>query len=62
MTICRELSVHPFILSLVGPIFLPIQWRIQEKGPGGPALPLFLDQAEARGGETIFLETAPAPF
>ena len=24
------------------------QWRIQGRGPGGPAAPLFLDQTEAR--------------
>ena len=34
-----------------------VQWRIQERGPGGPRTPLFLDQTEKH-----FLETAPTPF
>ena len=37
-----------------------IQWRIQGRGPEGPA-PLFLDQTKARRVEKNFLETCPPP-
>ena len=36
-----------------------LQWRIQGRGPGGPALPLILDQTEARRDEKNFFKTAP---
>ena len=39
-----------------------IQWRIQGRGPGAPAPPLFLDQTRARRVEKIFLETFPPPL
>ena len=35
------------------------KWRIQGRGPGGPAPPLFLDQTEARRAEKFFWETGP---
>ena len=31
-----------------------VKWRIQGRGPGGPAPPLFLDQTEARRAEKIW--------
>ena len=37
------------------------QWRIQERGPGGPP-PFFLDQTEARRAENIFLGDRPPPL
>ena len=39
------------------------QWRIQGRGPGGPAPlpPLFLDQSEAQVAEKFWGETAPPP-
>ena len=50
---------------------LLFQWRIQERGPGGPTPPLFLDQTEVRtaeiyfffggGGRNFFFDTAPPP-
>ena len=49
---------------------LLFQWRIQERGPGGPTPPLFLDQTEVRtaeiffffgGGRNFFFETTPPP-
>ena len=36
-----------------------LQWRIQGRGPGDLGLPLFLDQAEARSAEKIFLGDRP---
>ena len=36
------------------------QWRIQERGPGGPPS-FFLDQTEARRAENIFLGDRPPP-
>ena len=44
-TACNQESKNPTI-------FLE-QWRIQGRGPGGPAPPLFLDQTEARWAEKI---------
>ena len=38
-----------------------IQWRIQGRGPGGPGLPLFLDQTETRRAEKIFFGDRPPP-
>ena len=35
------------------------QWRIQERGPGGPAPPLFLDQNEVQRAEKKSFETGP---
>ena len=37
-----------------GPSLSFIQWRIQGRGPGGPGLPLFLDQTETRRAEKNF--------
>ena len=38
------------------------QWRIQERGPGGPALPLFLVQSEAqRAKKCLFWRPPPPP-
>ena len=37
------------------------QWRIQERGPGGPP-PFFLDQTEARRAENIFLGDRSPPY
>ena len=38
------------------------QWRIQGRGPGGPAPPLlFFDENEARRAEKKLLETATPP-
>ena len=37
------------------------QWRIQERGPGGPP-PFFLDQTEARRAENIFLGDRSPPL
>ena len=34
-----------------------VQWRIQERGPGGPRTPLFLEQTE-----TFFWRPPPPPF
>ena len=39
-----------------------LQWRIQGSGPGDLGLPLFLDQAEARRAEKIFLGDRPPPY
>ena len=40
-----------------------LQWRIQERGPGGPTpLPLFLDQTEARRAEIFFVLDPPPPL
>ena len=36
-----------------------LQWRIQGRDPGGPGLPLFLDQTETRRAEKIFLGDRP---
>ena len=33
---------------------IPLQWRIQGRGPGGPGPPLFFDQNEARRTEKNF--------
>ena len=38
-----------------------IQWRIQGRDPGGPGLPLFLDQTETRRTEKIFFGDRPPP-
>ena len=38
-----------------------IQWRIQGRDPGGPGLPLFLDQTETRRAKKIFLGDRPPP-
>ena len=34
-------------------------WRIQGRDPGGPGLPLFLDQTEARRAEKKFFSRPP---
>ena len=39
-----------------------VHWRIQGRGPGGPAPPLFLDQTEARRAEKIFLGGTGPPY
>ena len=38
-----------------------IQWRIQGRDPGGPGLPLFLDQTETRRAKKIFFGDRPPP-
>ena len=38
-----------------------IQWRMQGRGPGGPGLPLFLDQTETRRAEKNFFGERPPP-
>ena len=45
-----------------GPSLSFIQWRIQGRGPGGPGLPLFLDQTETRRAEKIFLGDRHPPY
>ena len=44
-------------------LLLLFQWRIQARGPGTPAPPLFLDQTEARGEgpNTMLLDRPPPP-
>ena len=42
-----------------GPSLSFIQWRIQGRGPGGPGLPLFLDQTETRRAEKNFFGDRP---
>ena len=56
MVRCAAERVHDPSLSF-------IQWRIQGRGPGGPGLPLFLDQTETRRAEKIFLgDRLPPPY
>ena len=55
MVRCAAERVHDPSLSF-------IQWRIQGRGPGGPGLPLFLDQTETRRAEKIFLGDRPPPL
>ena len=55
MVRCAAERVHDPSLSF-------IQWRIQGRGPGGPGLPLFLDQTETRRAENIFLGDRPPPL
>ena len=50
-----------FHLSQLTGRSIPIQWRIQGKGPGG-APPLLLDQTEARRAENFFLRPPPTPY
>ena len=38
-----------------------MQWRIQQRGPGKAALPLFLDQTEARRAEKNIWDRPPPP-
>ena len=38
-----------------------MQWRIQQRGPGEAALPLFLDQTEARRAEKNIWDPTPPP-
>ena len=42
-------------------VHYPTQWRIQWRGPGGPAPPLFFDQMRPEGPKKILLDTAPPP-
>ena len=49
-----------FHLSQLTGRSIPIQWRIQWRGPEG-APPLFLDQTEARKAENFFLRPPPPP-
>ena len=42
-----------------GPSLSFIQWRIQGRSPGGPGLPLFLDQTETRRAEKNFFGERP---
>ena len=46
-------------LKLLG--HFAVQWRIQGRGPGSQALPLFLNQTEARRAEKNFLRP-PSPY
>ena len=39
-----------------------MQWRIQQRGPGEAALPLFLDQTEARRAEKNIWDRPPRPL
>ena len=54
MVRCAAERVHDPSLSF-------IQWRIQGRDPGGPGLPLFLDQTETRRAEKIFFEDRLPP-
>ena len=38
-----------------------MQWRILQRGPGEAALPLFLDQTEARRAEKNIWDPTPPP-
>ena len=49
--------------SRLGIWIYPLQWQIQERGPGGlpPAPPYFKTKLRPEGGKKIFLATNPPP-
>ena len=58
-----EISVLDEVGATVKSCTRHAQWRIQGRGPGGPGLPLFLDQTETRRAEKkFFSRPPPSPY
>ena len=58
-----EISVLDEVGATVKSCTRHAQWRIQGRGPGGPASLLFLDQTETRRAEKkFFSRPPPSPY